>query len=127
MCFDSSITPVKVTFSLTFGGSVTAADLNEGRKQSIKIRIAKKLKVATGAVDIKTVRDARRRLLAVTMDVEISAGTDEQAAEFSAMEADIASVTEQAMANSGLDTTVSIMSPCGEGVSVFSYWSIKKC
>ena len=126
MCFDSSITPVKVTFSLTFSGSVTAADLNEGRKQSIKIRIAKKLKVATGAVDIKTVQDARRRLLAVTMDVEISAETDEQAAEFSAMEADIASVTEEAVVDSGLDTTVSIMSSsCEDGVSV-SYWSIRK-
>lgn len=125
MCFDSSITPVKVTFSLTFGGSVTAAHLNEGRKQSIKIRIAKKLKVATGAVDIKTVRDARRRLLAVTMDVEISAETDEQAAEFSAMEADIVSATEEAVVDSGLDTTVSILSSCEEGVSI-SYWAIRK-
>lgn len=126
MCFDSSITPVKVTFSLTFGGSVTAADLNEGRKQSIKIRIAKKLKVATGAVDIKAVQDARRRLLAVTMDVEISAETDEQAAEFSAMEADVVSATEEAVVDSGLDTTVSVMSSsCEDGVSV-SYWSIKK-
>ena len=125
MCFDSSITPVKVTFSLTFSGSVTAADLNDARKQSIKIRIAKKLKVATGAVDIKTVRDARRRLLAVTMDVEISAETDEQAAGFSAMEADIVSATEEAMVDSGLDTTVSIMSACEDGVSV-SYWSIRK-
>tara|TARA_B100001142_G_C14347707_1_gene660733 strand:- start:5493 stop:7193 length:1701 start_codon:yes stop_codon:yes gene_type:complete len=125
MCFDSSITPVKVTFSITFGGSVTAADLNEGRKQSIKIRIAKSLKVATGAVDIKAVHDARRRLLAVTMDVEISAETDEQAAEFSAMEADIVSATEEAVVDSGLDTTVSILSSCEEGVSI-SYWAIRK-
>ena len=124
MCFDSSITPVKVTFSLTFGGSVTAADLNEGRKQSIKIRIAKKLKVATGAVNIKDVRDARRRLLAVTMDVEISAETEEQAAEFSTMEADVVSATEEAMVDSGLDTTVTTAS-CNEG-GFFSYWSIRK-
>ena len=111
-----------MTFSLTFGGSVTAADLNEGRKQSIKIRIAKKLKVATGAVDIKTVRDARRRLLAVTMDVEIKE-TDEQAAEFSAMEADVVSATEEAVVDSGLDTTVSIMLAVKKGFR--SYWSIE--
>ena len=82
--------------------------------------------MATGAVDIKTVQDARRRLLAVKMDVEISFETDEQAAEFSAMEADVVSATEEAVVDSGLDTTVSIMlSSCEDGVSV-SYWSIKK-
>ena len=77
-------------------------------------------------MDIKTVQDARRRLLAVKMDVEISFETDEQAAEFSAMEADVVSATEEAVVDSGLDTTVSIMlSSCEDGVSV-SYWSIKK-
>ena len=41
------------------------------------------------------------------------------------MEADIVSATEEAMVDSGLDTTVSIMSACEDGVSV-SYWSIRK-
>ena len=95
----------KVVFSLAMGGSVTAAEVNETVRSQLLTNIASSLGLDSGLLKITSVSDARRRLLAVSVEVEALAADKDTAAALQTRPAEVESAAQTAAAGAGLVVT----------------------
>ena len=87
----SQCTPVpKVSFLMSMGGDISASQVTDKVQTSIRSSIANSLVVPTSLVVITSIQDARRRLLAVNIQVQVlapsPAGAEEMTKKISRVE-----------------------------------------
>ena len=100
----------KVVFVLAMGGNISASQISEEVKAGMLDGIAASLGVDASTMKIVANTDARRRILAVNIQVEVMAADDQSAQALARRTADVAAAAEAAAKQSGLDTTVSATS-----------------
>jgi hypothetical protein len=96
----------RVRFSMSLGGSITASQITEAVKTVYVDRIAARLEIPASRIRIVSVQDARRRLLAVSLQVEIDAVDDDDTSALQASQAAVAEEIQEGSTASGLDATV---------------------
>jgi hypothetical protein len=106
----------KVTFSLSLTGAVSAAEFTPGLRGRIKAKIARNLRVSPKRVTIVSVQDARRRLLAVSLDVEVTAEDEAEAQTLTSETTSITSAVEEAASEENVTLTAELTSSASTDV-----------
>ena len=106
----------KVTFSLALSGAVSAAEFTPGLRGRIKAKIARNLRVSPKRVTIVSVQDARRRLLAVSLEVEVTAEDEAEAQTLTSETTSITSAVEEAASEENVTLTAELTSSASEAV-----------
>ena len=92
------------------GGDISASQINENIKATILTSIAKTLKLSRSLLRIVSISDARRRMLAVNVEVEATVASEEIALVVANQTVDVALAVTSAANEKGLSTTVEAIS-----------------
>jgi len=106
----------KVVFLLAIGGGISAADVTDAVKLEILDGTAQTLGVPVNLLKMTSISDARRRLLAVNIEIEAAAPDSTAASNMAARSANVGNSAMNAARNNGLSVesvgvTASIVNP----------------
>ena len=95
-----------VVFALAMGGNITASQVTANLTAQLLGSIASALRVDASLVRIISITDARRRLLAIAVNVQVTAADTANAARLAAKAGDVATAAQASASTAGLEVTV---------------------
>ena len=109
-----------LTDGVMHAGDLSAADISESEREELRNSIARDLNLDPQLVKIASLGDARRRLLAVALELEVLAADVNAASEISARGADLATSVLSAVGadpSAGITVASTVEAPDGATVS----------
>ena len=109
-----------LTDGVMHAGDLSAADISESEREELRNSIARDLNLDPQLVKIASLGDARRRLLAVALELEVLAADVNAASEISARGADLATSVLSAVGadpSAGITVASTVEAPDGTAVS----------